>query len=88
MIEQRSLSIFMTKKFKGVWDSFRRLVDQDEKFKAMLAKQTNKGGIPTSHTNKGKDSARIRFAVLICLEYLLAERKKAEAALKAVEAGE
>ena len=77
------ISVYMTKDFKDIWPEFVKLADKSPRFKAMLAKQINQcDGLPNKNLEKGRDSARMRFAVMICFKELIRERKEIDAAVK------
>ena len=76
----------MTKEFKEIYPDFVKLCDKSPRFKAMLNRQLNQvDGKKTKHLNKGKDSIRIRFAVMICFQELIKERKKLQAEVSSNE---
>lgn len=79
----RNMSFSLTKDFQELWPEFVKLVDRSPRFQSMVAKQRNKDGQRSKTFRKGKDSARVRFAVVVCMKDLIAERaeldrKKAE----------
>lgn len=76
VVEQKILSVFMTKQFREIWKDFLKLVDKSPRFKSMIAMQLNSDGSKNRNLKKGKDSARVRFAVLVCIEELLKEKEK------------
>ena len=79
----RSMTISFTKDFQEIYPDFVKLCDKSPRFKAMLAKQINQcDGLPNKNLDKGRDSARMRFAVMICFKELIKEQKEIDAAIK------
>lgn len=78
MAKQQILSVFMTKAFREIWPDFLKYIDKAPQFRDFLANQSNQDGSKDKNFNKGKDSARIRFAVIYTMMGLKAVQKKAE----------
>ena len=76
MTSSGHVSFFMTKKFEYMWNVFVKYTDNSPEFQKMLLSNTNKDGRPSKVYKKGKDSARIRFAIKICVSYLVSEQNK------------
>ncbi len=70
MVSYGHVSFFLTKRFSPLWKSFIKLTDNSPEFKEMLESNRTKNGEQNKVYKKGKDSARIRFAVKICAKYL------------------
>ena len=76
VIESRSLSVSMNKQFREIWPEFTKLVEKSPRFKEMISKQLNHDGQKSKTFNKGKDSAKVFFAVAVCFKSLLKEQEE------------
>ena len=71
----------MTKDFKKQWPIFLSFIDKSPKFRKFLEVQSrNTDGSRDKNLIKGKDSARIRFAVLYCMKHLKDEEEASKKA--------